>query len=216
MNDVNNKNNGQPGQDNNPNGGKGGPNRKRNFIMLGISLAIFFFLMWSSTSMLSNSSHEEITYSQFVEMVDAGEVEEVIIEEEILYITPKVEEEKPQSYMDVLMQYYGGGSPEKVYITAMMEDYSALSARLIAADVTFDRTMPSSTGSVIYLLLTSVLPLVLMVAFFGMMMKRMSGKGGMFGMGKSTAKVYVQKETGVTFKDVAGEDEAKESLVEVY
>ena len=87
MNDVNNKNNGQPGQDNNPNGGKGGPNRKRNFIMLGISLAIFFFLMWSSTSMLSNSSHEEITYSQFVEMVDAGEVEEVIIEEEILYIT---------------------------------------------------------------------------------------------------------------------------------
>ena len=215
MNDVNNKNNGQPSQDNNPNGGKGGPNRKRNFIMLGISLAIFFFLMWSSTSMLSNSAHEEITYSQFVEMVDAGEVEEVIIEEEILYITPKVEEEKPQSYMDVLMQYYGGGGPEKVYITAMMEDYSALSARLIAADVTFDRTMPSSTGSVIYLLLTSVLPLVLMVAFFGMMMKRMSGKGGMFGMGKSTAKVYVQKETGVTFKDVAGADEAKESLVEV-
>ena len=216
MNDVNNKNNGQPDQGNNPGGGKGGPNRNRNhLIMIGISLAIFIFLMWSSSNMLSKSTHEEISYSQFVEMVDVGEVEEVIVEEEILYITPKAEEEKPQSYMDVLMQYYGGSSTEKVYITAMMEDYSALSARLIAAGVTFDRTMPSSTGSILYLLLTSVLPLVLMVAFFAMMMKRMSGKGGMFSMGKSTAKVYVQKETGVTFKDVAGADEAKESLVEV-
>ena len=215
MNDLNNKNNGQPGQGNIPNGGKGGPNRNRNnIIMLLISLAIFFFLMWSSTSMLTKSSHEEINYSQFVEMVEAGQVEEVVVEEEILYITPKTEEKEPGNYMELLMNYYGGAS-EMVYVTAMMEDYSALSARLIAADVAFERTMPSSTGSLIYLLLTSVLPLVLMVAFFAMMMKRMNGKGGMFGMGKSTAKVYVQKETGVAFKDVAGADEAKESLVEV-
>ena len=215
MNDLNNKNNGQPGEGNTPNGGKGGPNRNRNnIIMLLISLAIFFFLMWSSTSMLTKSSHEEINYSQFVQMVEAGQVEEVVVEEEILYITPKTEKKEPGNYMDLLMNYYGGTS-EMVYVTAMMEDYSALSARLIAADVAFERTMPSSTGSLIYLLLTSVLPLVLMVAFFAMMMKRMNGKGGMFGMGKSTAKVYVQKETGVTFKDVAGADEAKESLVEV-
>lgn len=213
MNDLNNKNNGQPGAGNQPDGK--GPNRnKNNLMMLLISLALFFFLMWSSTSMLTNGMQEEINYSQFVEMVAAGEVEEVVVEDEVLYITPKAEEEKPQNPMDFLKTYYGGTS-EKVYVTAMMEDYSDLSARLLAADVSFERTMPSSTSGMVYFLLTSVLPLVLMIAFFAMMMKRMNGKGGMFGMGKSTAKVYVQKETGVTFKDVAGADEAKESLVEV-
>ena len=208
MNDLNNKNNGQPGQGNTPNGGNGGPNRNRNhLIMIVISVAIFLFVMWSGSSMLSNATHEKIEYSEFVKMVDAGEVEEVIVEEEILYITPKTEEKEPQSPIEMLMSYYGG-QPEIIYVTAMMEDYSDLTARLEKAGV-------SSAGSLIYVLLTSVLPLVLMVAFFVMMMKRMNGKGGMFNMGKSTAKVYVQKETGVTFKDVAGADEAKESLVEV-
>ena len=215
MNDLNNNNNGQPGQGNTPNGGKGGPNHKRNNIIMAlISLAIFLFFLWSSSSMMTNSMQEEISYSEFVQMVDEGKVEDVVVEEEVLYITPKSEEEEPDTWREVLEAYYGGGS-EKVYVTAMMEDYSDLAARLIAAEVTFDRTLPSSTSSMLYFLLTSVLPLVLMIAFFAMMMKRMNGKGGMFSMGKSTAKVYVQKETGVTFKDVAGADEAKESLVEV-
>ena len=216
MNDVNNNHNGQPGQGTPQNGGKGDPKRNRNnWILAAISLAIFIFLMWSSTSMLAGTMQEEISYSQFVEMLEAGEVAEVVVEEEILYITPKEEKEEPQTYMDMLMSYYGG-NPEKVYVTAMMEDYSDLTARLEKAGVSsFNRTMPSSTGGIIAFLLTSVLPLVLMIAFFAMMMKRMGGKGGVLGMGKSTAKVYVQKETGITFKDVAGADEAKESLVEV-
>ena len=216
MNDVNNNHNGQPGQGTPQNGGKGDPKRNRNnWILAAISLAIFLFLMWSSTSMLAGTMQEEISYSQFVEMLEAGEVAEVVVEEEILYITPKEEKEEPQTYMDMLMSYYGG-NPEKVYVTAMMEDYSDLTARLEKAGVSsFNRTMPSSTGGIIAFLLTSVLPLVLMIAFFAMMMKRMGGKGGVLGMGKSTAKVYVQKETGITFKDVAGADEAKESLVEV-
>ncbi len=216
MSDVNNQNNGQPGQGGNPNGDKGGPKRnKNNILLLVISLVLFAILMWTSSSMLSDSMQEEITYSQFVEMVENGEVESVTAEEEILYITPKTEENETQNVMDMLMSYYGGGAMEQIYVTAMMEDYSALSARLLEAGVTFERTMPSATGGIFYFLLTSVLPMVLMISFFVMMMKRMNGKGGMFGMGKNTAKVYVQKETGVTFKDVAGADEAKESLVEV-
>ena len=204
----NNQNSGQGGP------GKGGPNRSSIIIML-VSLGVFIFFLWSSANMLTNNMQEEISYSQFVQMLEEGQVEEVCVEDEIIYIYPKSEEQEPSNMMENLLQSYYGQISEKVYITAMAEDYSDLTARVLAADVEFARNMPSQTGSMVYLLLTTVLPLVLMVAFFAMMMKRMGGKGGMFGMGKSTAKVYVQKETGVTFKDVAGEDEAKESLVEV-
>ena len=210
MNELNNnnQNSGQGGP------GKGGPNRSSIIIML-VSLGVFIFFLWSSANMLTNNMQEEISYSQFVQMLEEGQVEEVCVEDEIIYIYPKSEEQEPSNMMENLLQSYYGQISEKVYITAMAEDYSDLTARVLAADVEFARNMPSQTGSMVYLLLTTVLPLVLMVAFFAMMMKRMGGKGGMFGMGKSTAKVYVQKETGVTFKDVAGEDEAKESLVEV-
>ena len=218
MNGYNNTNNSQPGQGgNSENGGNGGPNKnnRRNIIMLVVSLGIFLFFLWSTSRMMSDTMHEEISYSQFVQMLEDGQVEEVVVEEELIYIYPKKEEKEPVNMMEeLLLSYYGQGQ-ELVYVTAMVEDYSDLTARVLAADVELVRNMPDSTGSILYLLLTSVLPLVLMVAFFTMMMKKMSGKGGMFGMGKSTAKVYVQKETGVTFKDVAGEDEAKESLVEV-
>ncbi len=218
MNGFNNMNQGQSGQGNNPenggNGGKNPNNRRNNIIMLVISLGIFLFFLWSSSRMMMGTMQEEISYSQFVQMLEAGEVEQVVVEDELLYITPKSEEKEPATIRDFLDSYYGQSS-ELIYVTAMVEDYSDLTARVLAADVELERTMPDQTGSIMYLLLTSVLPLVLMVAFFVMMMKKMGGKGGMFGMGKSTAKVYVQKETGITFKDVAGEDEAKESLVEV-
>ncbi len=210
MNELNN-NNQKPG----PSGpGKGGPNRS-NIILMLVSLGIFIFFIWSSTNMLTNNLQEEISYSQFVQMLENGQVEEVCVEEEIIYIYPKVEKKEPANMMESLIQSYYGQAQEQVYMTAMAEDYSSLTARVLAADVEFTRNMPSQTGSIMYFLLSSVLPLVIMVAFFVVMMKRMGGKGGIFGMGKSTAKVYVQQETGVTFKDVAGEDEAKESLVEV-
>lgn len=209
-NGFDNMNNNQPNQGDQPNGR--GPSRK--IIYMLVALSLFFFFMWSSSRMMMDTLQEEINYSQFVEMLEKGEVEEVRIEEETLYIIPVTEEKEPATFADLLQSYYGE-STEMVYVTAALESYSDLSERLLAAGVTFGRDMPSGYSNIIYFLLTSVLPLVLMIAFFAMMMKRMSGKGGMFSMGKSTAKVYVQKETGITFKDVAGEDEAKESLVEV-
>lgn len=208
MNGTNNHQNPERG-----NQGKGGPNRG-SIILVLISLGVFLFVLWSSLGMLTDTAQEEVSYSQFVEMLEKGQVEEVRVEEEIIYIYPKKAEEKPATIMDMFQTYYGQ-SKEPVFYTAMAEDYSTLTARVLAAGVEFGRNMPSQTGNIMYVLLTSVLPLALMIGFFVMMMKRMGGKGGMFGMGKSTAKVYVQKETGITFKDVAGEDEAKESLVEV-
>ncbi len=211
MNDLNNKNNGQMG----PGNGNGGPKVPRpNWIMALISFGMLMLLLMLSSSMMTGTTQQEIDYSEFVQMVDDGLIEDVRVEDEILYITPKGEKDEAATLMDVLEAYYGKNSTP-IYVTAMLEDYSDLSARLLAADIPFGRTMPSQTSGILYFLITSVLPLVLMVAFFMMMTKKMGGKGGMFGMGKSTAKVYVQKETGVTFKDVAGEDEAKESLVEV-
>ena len=216
MNDLNNQNNGnQPGQGNG-NMGPGDPNRRKKIILIIAALAALFIFFWSSSSALTSGMQEEIDYSVFVDMLNDGEVEYVGVEDEVLYITPKTEEKENPSPVELFQMYYYGQGGNVTYVTAMMEDYSALTTRLEAADVEYGRPIPGNAGNVIYMLLTSVLPLVLMVVFFTMMMKRMGGgKGGMFNMGKNTAKVYVQKETGITFKDVAGEDEAKESLVEV-
>lgn len=212
-NNVNNSNNMKNNKPEQGNGGKGGPN-KYSLIMALISLGMLLLVFWSSNNLANSAREEKIDYSQFVQMLEEGKVSEVRIEEELLYITPVEETGETQTANDFLAQLYGL-SIGKVYVTPLMEDYSDLSARLIAADVTFGRDVPSNYSNIFYILITSVLPLALMVLFFVMMMKRMNGSGGMFGMGKSTAKVYVQKETGITFKDVAGEDEAKESLVEV-
>ena len=99
----------------------------------------------------------------------------------------------------------------------LMEDLSELTKRLEKAGVkSFDKEQPNIAGELIYSLLSILIPVVLMVALFSFMFRRMNKGGGMMGgVGKSKAKAYVQKETGITFKDVAGQDEAKESLQEV-
>ncbi len=213
MNEFNNQNNGQPTSGNQ----NQGPNRnqRNTILLLVISIAALVFFWWSSSKILSGGTQEEIKYSQFVDMLEDGEVESVFVEDEVIYITPVQEEKEQLTPAELLSMYYYGNGQGTVYYTSMMEDYSNLTARLEQAGVEYERPIPSNTGNLIYILLTTVLPLVLMVVFFVTMMKRMGGKGGMFNMGKNTAKVYVQKETGITFKDVAGEDEAKESLVEV-
>ena len=88
--------------------------------------------------------------------------------------------------------------------------------RLHKAGVHFEQQMPDTASSMIFeIFITVVLPIIMIVILFNFLMKRMSKGGGMMGIGKSNAKVYVEKETGVTFQDVAGQDEAKESLQEV-
>ena len=101
------------------------------------------------------------------------------------------------------------------YSTVLMEDLDTLTARLEEHGVEGTRILSDNSGMILNILLSIVLPVLLMWLLFSVVFRKMGGSGGPMGVGKSNAKVYVQKETGVTFKDVAGEDEAKESLVEV-
>ena len=107
------------------------------------------------------------------------------------------------------------GNLPVTYSTIIMEDLDTLTARLEAHDIDGTRVLSDNSGRILDILLYVVLPVILMWILLGVVFKKMGGAGGPMGVGKSNAKVYVQKETGVTFKDVAGEDEAKESLVEV-
>ncbi len=206
-----NKNGNGPNGQKGPNGDE--PSNKRppwlSWVIIAASTLLFMSLI---TSLLSGSTSEQITYSAFLEMLEQGEISEIQIQEDILYITP-VEEEATEE-LNPLLAYYSD-SPRKMYVTAMIEDYTTLSARLEETDIIFDRAIPNSYAGLLTMVLSYMIPVGLMLLLFNFLMKRMGGKGGPFSMGKSTAKVYVQKETGITFKDVAGEDEAKESLVEV-
>ena len=158
--------------------------------LLGISLL---------SSMLGNYQAKKITYDEFLEMLDKNEVKEVEITSYQINIKPK---KQPSQYMDI---YYYTGT---VYDPALTE-------RLEKAGVSFEGKIPDSRNTILEMILTYVIPLAFIWIALGFVMKRMSKGGGFMGVGKSNAKVYVQKETGVTFQDVAGQDEAKESLQEV-
>ena len=109
---------------------------------------------------------------------------------------------------------YGNTNNLVTYYTGVVDDPN-LTQKLIAKDVKFGGEVPDNSGAILSFVLTYVIPIALFWFLLSFVFKRMSKGGGPMGVGKSNAKIYVQKETGVTFKDVAGEDEAKESLVEV-
>ncbi len=114
-------------------------------------------------------------------------------------------------------EFSGEDEKEKApdYYTGAVRD-EKLVERLDAAGVKFEQEPPDTMSAMIFeIFITMVLPIILLFVLFNFFMKRMSKGGGMMGIGKSNAKVYVEKETGVTFQDVAGQDEAKESLQEV-
>lgn len=103
--------------------------------------------------------------------------------------------------------------PEVTYYTGKAQSDDALTAYLKEYKVaSYGKDVPDSSGLILTMILTYVLPIVVMWLLLSLLFRRMGGGGGPMGVGKSNAKVYVQKETGITFKDVAGEDEAKESL----
>lgn len=200
-------NNGQGGGPGNGQGGPGGggqPPKKQNLMLLLVAALVTLVCMSFFMKMLSGVSNQEITYNEFLEKVDAGEVESVEITDEQINIVPK-SDAKENPFMP---------AEEITYYTGRVED-AALISHLLEKDVKINGEIPDNSGFLLSILLTYVLPFVVIIFLFNFLMKKMSGGGGPMGVGKSNAKVYVQKETGVTFKDVAGEDEAKESLVEV-
>ena len=196
-------NSGYNDKNNNNNGNGGGPfkdpkNRQTIIIML---IAAFVTLMCVSmmSRCVTQSTTKEITYSEFLSMVSENKVESVEITEDRIEIYPKES---------------GNALVQTMYYTGIVSD-PELSDRLLAAGVKFKQDIPDKSGTFLSIILSYGLPLLIVWIFLGFLMRRMGGRGGVMGVGKSNAKVYVQKETGVTFKDVAGQDEAKESLQEV-
>ena len=146
-----------------------------------------------------NTTATEITYDEFLNMVDKGEVAEVELQNDKILITGKKGENV---------------EPAKEYYTGVVRDDS-LSDRLYEAKVKYKQAIPDTTSSIILEIIFTFLPIAFLVGMIVWMTRKMSKGGGMMGIGKSNAKMYVEKQTGVTFKDVAGQDEAKESLQEV-
>lgn len=201
----NNYNNGPNGIGPGRGNGPGSPKNKSSLLVLLICILATLLIWTLFSNIMEGSTSKEITYDKFIEMLDEGKVQSVELQDGMLTIIPR--EQKVEGI-------------EFQYSTAAMEDGTALIARLTEAeekndqDITFNE-INDPTGSVIYTIITLIVPFVILIILMNWLMKKMSvlSQGG--GVGKSKAKAYVQKETGVTFKDVAGEDEAKESLQEV-
>ena len=184
-------NGGNKGDDQGDEKGSGQP-RQNLFILLLVTVIAFAAV---SYFLRDNSESRKISYNEFIKYVQQDKVTEVDMKSDRLEIHLK--------------------DSDATLYTGMAESEDALTKRLMDAKVTYNPYVPDSSGMVMSFLLSYVLPILLMWGLLSVLFRRMGSRGGIMGVGKSTAKEYVQKETGVTFKDVAGEDEAKESLVEV-
>ena len=198
----------------NSNNGRGGNSNNQKpgglWTLLFIGSIITFFVFMMMRSMMPQNVNV-IEYSEFVRMIEAGEVSEVIIGTDRITIAPVPEEE--ESIINPLFPQ----SVQYLY-TGKVEEDETLTARLLKHGVKVSGEIPDNSGEVWYFLLTTVLPIGLMVILTIALFRKLSkggGMGGFMNVGKNNAKVYVQKETGITFQDVAGEDEAIESLQEV-
>lgn len=188
----------QNNQKNNMPGGNFG----QNMMIILITAVLAYLLMTTGRGFLKDNSGQEISYSEFYNMVEAGEVESVDIGTDgRIVITPSEEAEDKNS----IISYY----------TVMVSGDDDLIKTLRENGVEITQDEPDDMALIGAFLLQLILPFVLIFAFMSYMMKKAGGGGGVMGVGKSTARMYMQKETGVTFADVAGEDEAKESLVEI-
>ncbi len=207
-----------------PGGGNGNGQQPRRPSILTLVLAflstlLFVFMLYNMFFGNDNVT-TNVNYTEFLEELESGNVEavEVDYESSLVKFTLIKDKEPADQITSLLTPGYGYGSnmqQKNIYSTLMMEDLTTLTARLEAQGVAGKRLPNDSSSFWIEILITVVLPVLLIWVLLGFFMRKMGGSGGPMGVGKSNAKVYVQKETGVTFKDVAGEDEAKESLVEV-
>ncbi len=200
-NNGDNSGNGNGGNnDNNGNNNGNKNNRNSQMIMVFVLVSLFaLFIMTMLMNRYTAMGTSEITYSEFLQMVEEGKVESVEFDSYQINITPVSENKNPYLQQET---YYCGRLDDPELLPLLKEK-----------GITISRAIPDNTSTWIYNILSIVLPLVLIWAVMGVLMRKMGG--GAMGVGKSNAKVYVEKSTGVTFKDVAGQDEAKESLQEV-
>ena len=215
----NNQNNGNnKGNGNNNNSGM--PPKKQSLMFLVIASLLTLISMSIFMNMFSNDTSRELTYDEFIAKLEAGNIASVEIDSDRLIIVPKSEASGAENdpYKDMyspVINPFGSSEPQITYYTGITESGDALVQRLTKAGVEIKTYIPDNSGFILSIVLQYILPILFIWLLLSFLYKKMSGGGGPMGVGKSNAKVYVQKETGVTFADVAGEDEAKESLVEV-
>ncbi len=219
-------------QNNKDDGGGKLPKNSQGVLIMVIAAILTLFSVSLLGSMMDRNT-EEITYNEFLDMVEAGKIKSVSIEESRsrLVVTPKTERElaaeqakgeketdrekkETESSAPDLYDYYMSTAGSETFTVVMAEESDQLVPRLRAANVEFKGVVPDSSSAILDFLLIYVFPIILVWVVLMVFMRR-TGGGGVMGVGKSNAKVYVQKATGVTFKDVAGQDEAKESLTEI-
>ncbi len=192
-----------------PNGNKNG-NKNSNsdgpklgpvlpIITLAVILVLLFNFIYSS---YANSMLEEISYDKFIDMLEADEIEEVEIQTDRILIKTKEQAKEPETQ-------------QVIYYTGYIQD-DELIAELKNSDVRFYQEVVDELSPILQILLSYVVPFLIIILLFNFLMRNVSGKiGGGMSIGQSKAKVFMEKETGVTFADVAGQDEAKESLQEI-
>ncbi len=200
------------------------PNNKRSVVIYAAIVAVLVLVInaFFLPNMMSQSE-EDVSYNVFLEQLDAKNINEVQVETSDIYYTLK-SEASDNSSLDsrlasisgngTLSALFGGSHAAKRYHAVRMDD-DYLVQRLYESGATFRQVKPDQTGYLLMMLLSYGIPVLLFILVWRMMMKRMNGIGGSMSFGKANAKVYVKAQTGITFADVAGQDEAKESLTEI-
>ena len=192
-------------QDNKPQNGDDG-RQGRRIVFLMVAALIATLLINTLYTSIANAYLSEITYNEFQEYLDKDQIAELEFQSDRMVILTRDEAKKPSSQQRL---YYTG------YIPNVSND--DLKARLDAQGVAYNTEIVEQASPIVTFIVTWLLPIIIMYALFSLLMRSMSKRmgGGIGGIGESKAKVYMEKSTGVTFADVAGQDEAKESLVEI-
>ena len=202
-----------PNRNQNQNGGQNNDNNRSQFqryLPLLIIAVLFTLLLNSIATRLQGSRYEEITYDAFLQMVDDGDVSKVIFESDRIDVLPKDQ----ASVAENRQQWKYTGLIPNVELNDLV-------SLLDEKKITYNNEIVEPVSPIVTFVVNLLLPFAIIYLLLGLLMRSLSkkmgagGLGGMGGMGQSKAKVYMEKETGVTFADVAGQDEAKESLVEI-
>ena len=192
-------------QDNKPQNNDDG-RQGRRIVFLMVAALIATLLINSVYTSIANAYLSEIPYNEFQEYLDKDEIAELEFQSDRIVILTREEAKKPSSQ-------------QRMYYTGIIPNYdnSELKAQLDKQGVVYNTEIVEQASPIVTFILTWLLPIIIMYALFSLLMRSMSKRmgGGIGGIGESKAKVYMEKSTGVTFADVAGQDEAKESLVEI-
>ena len=179
------------------NGQEPNKNNNRQTILMVVVCLLLSLMIFMLVSQVSEMNNNELSYDQFIKLVKNDEIKEIELESNVLTVTPKKQKNAGETYT-----------------VKLVGDENGLNELLAGTDIEYTKKTPNLLEEIISTIVSIALPLVIMLVGFNFIMRGM-GRGGIMGVGKSKARSYVQRETGITFQDVAGEDEAKESLQEV-